>query len=60
MFNNSIPVLLKAGRLSKDVTEVGSDAGIDDGSLGFGNRYDWYGRGIQEYIVIPYLKDQIK
>lgn len=58
LFNNSIPILLKAGRLSKDAIDAG--ASIHNGPLGFGATYEWYGRGIHEYIVIPYLKDQLK
>lgn len=60
MFNDSIAILLKAGRLPKDVTEHKSDVMLGSESLGFGFWYEAYGRGIQEYIVIPYLKGQLK
>lgn len=57
MFNDSISILRKAGRLPPDVEK---HAILGPESLGFGYFYDLWGRGIQEYIVIPYLKGQAK
>lgn len=57
MFNDSISILLKAGRLPPDVEKR---AVLGPESLGFGYFYDLWGRGIQEYIVIPHLKGQAK
>jgi hypothetical protein len=54
--NDSIKILLRAGRLPKTVLESGALGPMADESLGFGYWYDAYGRGIQEYLVIPYLK----
>ena len=57
MFNDSILILLKAGRLPPDLEKR---AILGPESLGFGYFYDLWGRGIQEYIVIPHLKGQAK
>lgn len=58
MFDDSISILLKAGRLPRDVEK---QAFLGSESLGFGYFYDvLWGRGIQEHIVIPYLKGQTK
>lgn len=56
-FNDSISILLKAARLPRDVAK---QAMLGSESLGFGYFYDLWGRGIQEYVVIPYLKGQAK
>ena len=55
MFNDSISILIKAGRLPRDVEKHAISP-----SLGFGYFYNLWGRGIQDYIVIPYLKGQAK
>ncbi len=53
VFNDSIPILFKAGHLPRDDM-------IGDKSLGFGFFYAIKGRGIQQFVVIPYLIGQAK
>lgn len=55
--NDAVLILVRAGRLPRDVDK---QAMLGSESLGFGYFYDMWGRGIQEYVVIPYLKSQAK
>lgn len=55
--NDAISILLRAGRLP-DEAKKGASLGPE--SLGYSVIYGWWGRGIQEYIVIPYLRQQAK
>ena len=59
MFDDSIRILLKAGRLPLDLAEI-KDTLIGTDTLGYGRIYDYLGRRIQEYLVIPYLKRTAK
>lgn len=59
MFNDSVRILKQAGRLptdldKKDISLIGPE------TLGYGFVYNHLGRGIQEYLVIPYLKRTAK
>jgi hypothetical protein len=56
-FNDAVLILLRAGRLPQDID---TKATLGSDSLGFGYFYEVWGRGIQEYVVIPYLKGQAK
>jgi hypothetical protein len=56
LLNDSIRTLRNSGRLPSDIVD---QASLGDVS-GFGIKYGWYGRGIQEYILIPYLSGQIE
>ena len=58
MLDDSIGTLLKTGRISKDL--IGDTTAIHGEPLNYGDYYEWYGRGILERILIPYLKNQIK
>lgn len=56
-FNDAVRILLSAGRLPEDALKK---ARIASESLGYGFFYHLYGRGILEYVIIPYLKSQVK
>ena len=56
-FNDAVLILLRAGRLPRDIDK---QAMLGSESLGFGFFYNVWGRGIQEYMLIPYLKNQAK
>lgn len=56
-FNDAVLILLRAGRLPRDIDK---QAMLGSESVGFGLFFDMWGRGIQEYVVIPYLKSQAK
>jgi hypothetical protein len=57
IFQDAISILLRAGRLPD---EVKNKAHLGPEDLGFGVIYGWWGRGIHEYILIPYLRQQSK
>lgn len=54
MFEESMDVLKKAGRLPSDLYKEGNVA------VGSGRLYSTFGRGIQEHIVIPHLQRTAK
>lgn len=53
--DSSIPILIRSDRLPKDI----ADKARLYPELGYGERYSWYGRVINEKIIIPYLADKI-
>jgi len=53
--DDSIMILKRNGRLPKDIADK---AGLFE-VTGYSARYDWYARGINQYIVIPYLSGRI-
>ena len=53
--NFSIMILKRSRRLPEDIAKK---AGLNE-SLGYGANYNWYARGINEYIIIPYLSGRI-
>ena len=56
MLNDSISILLKSGRLPKDIHNH-----VMLGSKDLGHSYIWVfaGRGMHKYIVIPYLRGEL-
>jgi len=56
-FNDAIKNLKRHGRLPKDIEKK---AGIFPENIGYGFLYNFYGRSILEYIIIPYLRGTIK
>lgn len=53
--NDVILFLIDSGRLPDNIVQ---QAGLSD-VTGIGSEYNWFGRGMQEYILIPYLKGEI-
>ncbi|WP_041280593.1 hypothetical protein [Desulfosudis oleivorans] len=53
--NDSIMILKRSGLLPEDIVKK---ADITE-SLGYGAKYNWFARGINEYIIIPYLSGRI-
>ena len=56
-FKENIPILIRDGRLSKEI-EKNLDIGND--SLGHGYFFGVYGKGIQENVIAPYLKSHTR
>jgi hypothetical protein len=54
--DDSIAILVKHGRLPPDIAKK---ARLVE-ATGFGTKFTWYARGIQEFIVIPYLAGNMK
>lgn len=54
--NDAIKILIQSGRLPSDLAQkvrLGE-------AIGYTGLLGWWGRGIQEHLVIPYLKGEIK
>ena len=54
-FQDAITILISKGRLSKDIAHR---AEIFE-SQGYGAKYNWYARAVEEHIILPYLFDTI-
>ena len=54
--NDAITILMKSGRLPNDLPKR---VKLGD-AIGYTGILGWYGRGIHEYITIPYLNNEIK
>ena len=54
--NEAIRILRNKEKLPKDISKL---ADLSGESVGNGAFYNWFGRGIHEYIVIPYLAQHI-
>ncbi len=54
-FDDSISILIRNDRLPKDIAKKAKLLEIS----GYSTKYGWYGRGIHEHIVIPYLAGKI-
>lgn len=54
--NDAINILIQSGRLPSDLASKVKLGG----AIGYTGVLGWWGRGIQEYLVIPYLEDKIK
>lgn len=57
VFNEAIPILINSGWMPNDLDKHTKAAGK---SLGYGFYFEAWGRGIQEHVIIPYLKSQAK
>lgn len=56
--DDAMIVLIRNGRLPSDVAQkVGLGA---DERFGYGTAYEWYARGVQEFIVIPYFTGKLE
>jgi len=53
--DDAIPVLIKHGRLPKDI-KAKADLLV---GTNYSDLWDWWGRGVHEFIVIPYLQGKI-
>ena len=55
LFNAAIMTLKRYGRLPEDIAQK---ANLTSENLGYGEKYDWIGRGILEFIIISYLANK--